>query len=255
MKIKVILIDDEYLARERIAKLLNSVPEIEIIDECSNGKEAIASIQRNNPTCIFLDIKMKDMNGFEVLNAVPRNQLPYVIFVSAFDKFAIKAFDYLAIDYLLKPFKDERFYKAIKILIAKVQNDKTNENFTKLNDLLQYVEKNKSSALQDFIPIKLSNKVYFLKNKNIQYIKASGYYAEIFTDKKKHVLRKSLTNLEEKLDDSFIRIHRSTIINLHFVKQVIYSNFGEVDVKMQDDVIFRVSKGYKKEFQTIIKMI
>jgi len=251
MKITSLIIDDEILARKRLKNLLKEVSEITILGECSNGKEAIKMITKLTPQLIFLDIQMKDMSGFDVLNALKMSTKPLVIFVTAYDKYAIKGFDYFAFDYLLKPFRDERFFLSLKKACDYLKNEKSNELETKLEGLLNYIKNPEtltgSTAIQK-LPIKLGNKVHFISTELIKYIEASGYYAEIYTDEKQYLLRESLSNLIEKLSKTeFIRIHRSTIINLEYMQELVHSNYNEIDVKMKDGKLFRVSKSYKKE--------
>ncbi len=251
MKITTLLIDDEILARKRIKNLLEEVSEVTILGECSTGKEAINMITELNPQLIFLDIKMKDMSGFDVLNALETTTKPLVIFVTAYDKYAIKGFDYFACDYLLKPFRDERFFQSLKKACDYLKNNKSNELETKLEGLLNYI-KNPETQIKETtiqkLPIKLGNKVHFIHTNQIKYIEASGYYAEIKTEEKQYLLRESLSNLIVRLSKiEFIRIHRSTIINLEYLQELVHSSYNELDVKMKDGKFFRISKSYKKE--------
>jgi two-component system LytT family response regulator len=252
MQISTLIIDDEPLARQRLENLVVDVPEIQLLDSCKTGKEAIAKIDELKPELIFLDIQMKDMTGFNVLEQIIVPKKPLVIFVTAYDEFALKAFDYFAFDYLLKPFKDERFFKSAKNAIDVFKHDGHIQFEEKIEGLLKSIQDGKDMfrpSHNNKLPIKTGNKIYFIENQEIKYITASRYYAEIHTDQKKHLLRESLTNLMENLNNgSFIRIHRSTIINLRFIGELINSNYGEIDVKMTDGQLFRISKGYKKEF-------
>jgi len=255
MKIKTLIIDDEPLARLRLVNLLEDVPEIEVLCECGTGKEAVNKINEIEPDLIFLDIQLKDMTGFDVLEEINSSSKPMVIFVTAYDNFALKAFDFFAFDYLLKPFKDERFYKSTFKAIDHFKTGSLNVFDDKLNSLLDYIKKPDSNTAKNSkitkskLPVKLGNKISFIDTQAIKYISASGYYAEIFTDDKKHLLRESLSKLIEELNaESFIRIHRSTIINLNYISELIHSNYGEIDVKMNDHKLFRISKSYKKDF-------
>lgn len=249
MPISVMIIDDEELAIKRIENLLIDAPDIDIIGTCKTGVDAINKIQAFKPELIFLDIQLKDITGFDILKQIPKENMPLTIFTTAFNEFALKAFDFFAYDYLLKPFKDERFYKSVNRAI-KVISKNNDENFgVEINKLLNYIKNPNKLEYQSTIPIKLGNKTTFIKPQNIQYITASGYYSEIYTLEKKHVLRESLSKLISDLEDfNFIRIHRSTIINTSFVQELISSNYGELDVKMIDSKILRVSKSYKKQF-------
>ncbi|PHS34734.1 MAG: DNA-binding response regulator [Sulfurovum sp.] len=253
MKINTVIVDDEKLARQRLVNLINDVPDLDLVGQCSTGKEAIATINEIEPAIVFLDIQMKDMTGFDVLQNISVKKKPLIIFVTAFNKYALKAFDYFAFDYLLKPYKDDRFFKSVENTIDYFNNNSYNPFEEKLNDLLKYVKVNNTSLHNhsDKLPVKLGNKVFFINTTDIKYIRASGYYAEIYTHEKKHLLRESLSNLIESLDPTkFIRVHRSTIINLNKIGELINSNYGEIDVKMSDKQLFRVSKSYKKVFLT-----
>ncbi|NGX83579.1 response regulator transcription factor [Aequorivita sp. KMM 9714] len=252
MKISCLIIDDEPLARKRLLSLVEEEDVLKLLGQCKTGKEAILKIEELQPDLIFLDIQMKDMNGFDVLKNLKTEKKPMVIFVTAFDAYAVKAFDAFALDYLLKPFKKERFQQAVAR--AKQQFFKETENSLedKFKKLFQYMDNEGSqkskNILKDKLPIKIGNTVSFIDYSDIQYILASGSYVEICTAQKKHVLRDSLQNLMSKMNSGqMIRIHRSTIINAHFLDKVIHSNFGEVDVLMKDASLFRVSKSYRKD--------
>jgi two-component system LytT family response regulator len=248
-KMKIIIVDDEQLARRRLENLINEISQFELIAQCSNGDEAIDKINELKPDLIYLDIKMKDMTGFNVLEKLEKDSVPLVTFVTAYDNFALKAFDNFAFDYLLKPFKDDRFLESASKAIDQF-NLKKSISEDNLNKLLNYLStKNIEDSKLQTIPIKLRNKISFLDINEVKYITASGYYAEIFSDSKKHLVRQSLSKLINEINNNyFIRIHRSTIINLKFMLEIISSNFGDMDVKMKDGKLFRISKSYKKDF-------
>jgi two-component system LytT family response regulator len=251
MKLNTLIIDDEALARQRLINLINDVSELNIVGECATGKEAIKSINNLEPDLIFLDIEMKDMNGFDVLQKISIAKKPVVVFVTAYNEYALKAFDFFAFDYLLKPYKDDRFFKSIENILSYINNKNYNPFEEKINDLLKYVQETKTPIINNSkkLPIKLGNKVTFINTEDIKYILASGYYAEIFTSEKTHLLRESLNNLMESIDSTkFIRVHRSTIININEIEGLINSNYGEIDVKMSDNKLFRISKSYKRDF-------
>lgn len=252
MKISTLIIDDEHLARQRINNLLKDIDIIDVIDFCKNGNQAIEVINKISPQLIFLDIQMKDMTGFEVLEKITVKKKPIVIFVTAYDKYALKAFDFFAFDYLLKPYKDERFSKSVLMAIEHIKQNNFYVFEDKINKLLNYIQKPTNIVNLSYaekLPIKLGNKISFIDTRNIKYILASGYYAEIYMYNKKHLLRESLTNLISELNpNNFIRIHRSTIINIDEIDEIISSNYSEIDVKMKDTEQFRISKSYKKIF-------
>ncbi|SKB71940.1 two component transcriptional regulator, LytTR family [Salegentibacter holothuriorum] len=246
---KALVVDDEELARRRVLNLLAEVQEIEILGECSNGKSAIAKINRLQPELVFLDINMKDMNGFEVLQELQVKPKPVVVFVTAYDNYATKAFDVDAFDFLLKPFRDERFFKTIK-KVLNISKNEAQDNFEKrLQTLFEVYSKDQESAnIPLKLPVRQGNKTILLRPEEIGYICASGYYAEIFSKGNKYVLRESLNNLNDFLKDyTFFRIHRSVIVNLNHIKEIVHSDFSEVDVRMKDDKLLRISKSHKKE--------
>lgn len=247
---RALIIDDESLARKRVQNLLDEVKEIEIIGECSTGKMAIKQINDLKPGLIFLDINMKDMNGFEVLQNIKTEPKPVVIFVTAHDNYASKAFDFEAFDFLLKPFKDDRFFRTINKVLQMSKSEADNNFEKRIRELFQiYSKEARSEALPVKIPVKQGNKTVLLDPVNIIYIIASGYYAEIYTAQKKFVLRESLNNLADMLDQNiFHRIHRSTIVNINHVKEIVHSEFSEVDVRMTDDKLLHISKSNKKQF-------
>ncbi len=249
MKISALIIDDEPLARNLINNLLRTEPLINVIGICKTGKEAILMIDKLKPNLIFLDIKLKDMTGFDILERISV-KAPMIIFVTAFDAYALKAFNFFAFDYLLKPFNEDRFYVSINKAIEAFHKKDTSQLQKKVNNLMSHVriaDKNPTKKL----PIPLRNRTIFIPLNEIIYITASNYYAEIYTESKKYLLRESLQNLLNILNpEHFIRIHRSTIINIDFMKELINSSYGAIHVKMKDSNQFRISKSYKKEFLT-----
>ncbi len=248
--LKALVIDDEELARKRLLYLLQQVPDVEVLGECSNGKNAIVAIDQKKPDLIFLDINMKDMNGFEVLQKITLSPKPIVIFVTAYDNYALKAFDVDAFDFLLKPFKDERFFRTIE-KVRKISTNEADENFENRIIELFNLYKNKSDKVAALhkLPVKQGNKTILLDPEDIMYVTASGSYVEVYVENKKYVLRESLNNLCDSLDCSkFIRIHRSSMVNLHHIKEIVHSEFSEIDARMTDNNLLRISKSYKKDF-------
>lgn len=250
---KTLIIDDEVLARRRVKSLLSDIKEIDLVGECSTGRDAIKKINEIRPQLIFLDINMKDMNGFEVLEGITISSKPVIIFITAYDNYASQAFDVEAFDFLLKPFKDERFYRTLKKVLQTPQKEADEIFKRRMTDLMVHYTRENKLAPAARIPIKLGNKTYLLPPSNISYIIASGYYAEIYTADKKLVIRESLNNLEDILDtNNFIRIHRSTIININQIKEIVHSGYSEIDARMNDDKLLRISKSNKKQFLKLI---
>lgn len=254
LKKTCLIIDDEPLARKRINTMVMKVPELLLLDECKTGMEAIEKITLHSPDLIFLDIQMKDMSGFDVLKKLNTAQMPLVIFITAFDSYAVKAFEYLAFDYLLKPFKKDRFLNSVSRALHHFEAKKVPHSNEKIDQLLSYLDtipnNKKDAAFQGKLPIKAGNSISFLDIEDIIYVTAAGSYIDIKTKEKTFVQRSSLGHfLGQITSQRLIRIHRSTIINLNFLDKIIQSNYGEIDVKMSDNSLFRISKSYKKEFQ------
>jgi two-component system LytT family response regulator len=248
-KIKAVVVDDELLAVKRIEQLLKDHPEFEIISSFTEADEAISKIDSLDPDVLFLDVDLGYMSGFDILKKI--KVTPLVIFVTAYDKHAITAFDHFAFDFLLKPYKDERFNKCINRVVQLHLNDSNVGYEKRLKELIEHISqpKKEDTYHSGKIMVKLGNKIQLIPTKEIMYIRASGYYSEIFTKNKKHVLRESLANLSKHLEPySFSRIHRSTIVNFDYIQELINSNYGELDVKMSTNILLRVSKSYKKAF-------
>jgi two-component system LytT family response regulator len=250
---KALIIDDEALARKRISNLLNSVEQINVIDECSDGKTAILKINELKPDLIFLDVNMMDLNGFEVLKNVKISPKPRVIFITAYENYAIDAFEYEAFDFILKPFRDERFYKTIHKLLKQSPKE-IDQNFeNKMQEFLKLNTNQNKIQKSLRIPVKLRNRTILLESEKIKYIFASGSYAEIYTEENKYLLRESLNNFILLLGrKNFVRIHRSSIVNINFIKEIVHSEYSELDVRMKDNKLIRVSKSNKKDLLLLL---
>ena len=258
MNISAFIVDSDNLARIRIQELTRQHRILDIIGSSSTGEEAVEKINMLNPDVVFLDVKINDTSGFDVIEKITLPKKPIFIFITEHHEYALKAFDYFAFDYLLKPFKDNRFFASLNKVVEYKKKEELLNFQNSLENILDIVkEKNvlpPSVINSKRINIKSGNKTIFLDINSIKYISASGYYVEVFTiDNKKYLLRESLSSIINRLNSNeFIRIHRSTIINSNFINEVITSNYGETDVKTNDNKIFRVSKGYKKEFQEMM---
>jgi len=218
MKIRALIVDDEPLARERIRILLRDEPEVEIAGECANGAEAVGQIGKQNPDLLFLDVQMPEMDGFEVLQNVPADKLPAVIFTTAFDQHAVRAFDTHALDYLLKPFKPARFKKAVQRARDHIASK---EAGTAARGLLEMLAERAATTQFTRLAIKTDEKVLFIAVNDIDSIESAGNYVVVHIGKEEHVLRDTLTNLETKLPlGKFLRVSRSAIVNLERVKEL-----------------------------------
>ena len=257
-KIKALIIDDEKLARNGIAIRLRSFPEVEIIGKCASGKEAIEQINTLHPDLIFLDIQMPEVDGFEVLSGIDKEYFPVVIFVTAFDNYALKAFECHALGYLLKPVSEEKFNEAVKTAIIEVQNRdivayaKSLEKFVK-----SYIEdkdqiKNKSEYLSR-IMIKNKEQILLVPVTEIIWIEAAGDYVYIHTVSHKYLCREKLIALEAKLNpDEFARVHRSSIVNITMIESLRPNDRGDYELCLKNKEKLKLSRNYWARFQELM---
>ena len=238
--IRTLIIDDEDLARRRIVNLLKDHQEFVIAGEAENAQEAIEILRKSKPQLVFLDISLPDLDGFSIIESLPDREKPLIIIVSGSGAHAVKAFDYHAFDYLLKPYKDQRFFEALQEVKQKL-------NAVGTEDALVSASSDITQERNVVIPIKSAGKISFIEPRDIWYIEASGYYIEINASGKKHLLRQSMGRIMDRLDNTkFIRIHRSIIINLHYMNEIVRSPSRDHLIKMKDGSLFKVSKSYKK---------
>jgi len=225
-------VDDEPLARSNLIVLLKLDPEIEIVSECGSGIEAVAEIRMQKPDLGFLDVQMPECDGFDVLELLGSDLPPGVVFVTAYDQYALRAFDAGALDYLLKPFDNARFDRALGRAKERIAHGK---------DLQRKMDR---------LAIKNVGQVSFLKISEIDWIEAADYYACLHVKARTHLLRRSLSELEQELDQAlFCRIHRSTIVNLDRVQGLELSEDGEYDVRLDNGTRLRLSRRYRKQLQ------
>ncbi len=233
--IRTIIIDDERLAREDLKRLAAKWDEIEIIAEAENAFEAKDSIDLHQPDLIFLDIQMPQKNGFELLEEL--DHAPVVIFVTAYDEYAIQAFDVSALDYIVKPIRTERFDKCIQKAIAQIQNHQKEKKQTKHQ-----------------IFIKDANKCFFIKLNEISYIKSIGNYAQLHFNGKSAMVKRSLNYLEETLPDYFFRCNRSEIINHHFIDQINPLFKGALQIQLTTNHVVDLSDRKSVLFKEQLKL-
>ena len=252
-KIRCIIVDDEKIAREGVSLLLANNNDFELIDTCANGKQAIESIVHYKPDLVFLDIQMPDFNGFEVLIALPSRLKPMIVFITAYDQYAIKAFEACAFDYLLKPFDDERFFDVLERIKKQISLVKSGNYSQNIKELIKQFSKTSEKTekhqqkITNRIMVKREGGVTFIDINDIISIEASDYYLKIITNIDEHIMRKSLNSMEEKLNrDQFIRIHRSTIVNINYIRSIERYTPDEHIVIMKNDNKYRLSKNGRK---------
>ena len=259
-KIRTLIVDDEPLARRNLRVLLEKDPQIEILDECRNGREAVKAINALSPDLIFLDIQMPELDGFDVLARVGPEQIHAIIFVTAFDQYALKAFEVHALDYLLKPFDDERFAFALRRAKSQIEAREINRVSKRLLALLEERESlADSSAEKNYLTrlmIKASGRVVLLKVGEIDFIEADGNYAKLHVGRKSHLLREKMHDLEGRLDPAkFVRIHRSIIVNLDRIKELHPHFNGDYIVVLEDGRQLRLSRTRRENLEARLKAV
>lgn len=251
-KIKVIIVDDEPFARARIRKLLESVEYVHIIGEGKNGREARQLIADYAPDLAFLDIQMPDLNGFEVLKE-EKVVLPFIIFVTAHNQYALQAFDVHAIDYLLKPFDDERFMQALEHAHKQIQLKDNTLLHQKMIQLLETHQHQQTEELTAF-EIKEKGKTKLVKVQDIYWLEAQGNYLKIHVASGKYLIRQTLQSLEEQLDQQvFLRVHRSIIVNANYVQHIQYEGNNQYLFVLKNEDRITSSRSYKPTVQSYLE--
>jgi two-component system LytT family response regulator len=248
--IRVLIVDDEALACRRLRRLLRGVSGLEIAGVCTNGPEAVSAINKLQPDLLLLDVQMPGMDGFGVLKALKTDKLPYVIFVTAFDQYAIQAFDVHALDYLLKPFDRERFEEALDRAKNQIRREKEGVD-EGLLALLQEIRP-QSQPLERVV-IKSNGRVFFLKTEQIDWIEAQGKYVLIHAGKGSHLVREGMNILETKLDPKkFVRIHKSSIVNLDRIHQLHPWFHGDYKVLLYNGTELTLSRRFRQNLNDLL---
>ena len=247
-RIRVLIADDEPLARERLRMLLEPEDWLETVEEVGDGLAAIAAIQKLRPDLVFLDVQMPGATGFEVIEAIGAEKMPFVVFVTAYDKYALKAFDVHAIDYLLKPFDKERFQSGLARARQQIERRSSGELERRLLELVQDLKP--ASARIDRFVIKAGGRVFFVRAEEIDWIEAAGNYVKLHVGNEAHLFRETMNALEARLNpDIFYRIHRSHIVNIERVRELQPWFNGEYVVFLKDGTRLTLSRGYREKLQ------
>jgi two-component system, LytTR family, response regulator len=263
MSLRILIVDDEPLARDTVRLLLDSQSDVEIVGEARNGTEAVQQISSLQPDLVFLDIQMPGLNGFEVIKEVGAENMPVVIFATAFDEYALKAFEAQALDYLLKPYDDDRFEAALDRGRARVEEQRIGKVSSELVSLMTSHSERKAVPVatgpeevrdrSKRILIKERDSVFFVKTENIDWVEAAKDYVVIHVGQKKHLLRESMTRMEKRLDPStFVRIHRSSIVNVERIKELKAYFHGDYIVYMNDGSELKLSRRYWSRVEHIL---
>jgi two-component system LytT family response regulator len=252
MKIRTLIVDDMLLARKRVRRYLSADPEIEIVGECADGHEAIAAIKSLAPDLLFLDVQMPELDGFGVLEAVGPANCPAVIFVTAYDQFALRAFEVHALDYLLKPFDRERVRKAIERAKSQLRQRESGALDERLHALLKDL-KTEPQYLKR-LAVKTTGRTIFLLTEEIDWIESAGNYLKLHAGRESHLVRERMSQLESKLDPStFVRIHRSTLVNIERIKEMQPLFNGDQLVTLRDGKQLTMSRTYRDRLLLLLE--
>jgi two-component system LytT family response regulator len=251
MTIRAAIVDDEPLARRRIRNLLAEAPDVDVVAECANGKDAIESLEESPPDLLFLDIQMPEVDGFDVLQAIGVGRVPAVIFVTAYDQFALRAFEAHALDYLLKPFDDERFGAALQRARERIRQQQGGDLDRRLQALLENVRGDRGYLRRLVVPS--GHRSIFVRTDQIDWIEAERNYIRVHVAGRAYLLRENLTHIASALDPAaFCRIHRSTIVNIDRIEAVESLFHGEYLVVLQDGTKLTAGRSYRRGLHALM---
>ncbi len=250
--IRTAIADDEPLARERIASMLQAHDNYEIVAQCKDGAEAVAAIRKDRLDLVFLDVRMPELDGFQVLEALGGGPTPAIIFVTAFEDYALRAFEVSALDYLLKPFDRARFEKTLARFEEQFQRGRLGIS-EELRKFLTGLGTGTEAYASRF-PIKSSGDIYFVRAEEIDWIDAAGNYTALHVGGRKHLIRETMKSIEAKLDPrKFVRVHRSAIINIDRLRKLQPYFHGEYVVTLQDGTTLTSSRGYSDRLRALLE--
>jgi two-component system LytT family response regulator len=251
MTIRAVIVDDEPLARRRIRGLLAEAEGVEVVAECANGREAIQALEASPPDLLFLDIQMPEVDGFDVLRAIGVGHVPVVIFVTAYDQFALRAFEAHALDYLLKPFDDERFEAALQRARERISQRQGGDLDRRLRALLE--ERRGEPGYLRRLAVPTGNRSVFVRTEEIDWIEAERNYIRLHVGGRTHLLRENLGRMESALDPAtFCRIHRSTIVNVDRIQAVESLLGGEYLVVLHDGTRLTSGRSYRRNLHALM---
>jgi two-component system, LytTR family, response regulator len=249
---RVIIADDEVLSRQKLRLMLGSEPGIQIMAECRDGAETVRALTLHHPDLLMLDIQMPDLDGFEILSGIPVEKMPMVIFTTAYDRHAVRAFEAHALDYLLKPFDQERLHQAVNRARAELLKAHDREATERVLKYLSESATQGARASRRFV-VKAGGRVVFLSFDEIDWVEAAANYVKVNVGKQSYLLREGIGRVAERLDPAqFIRIHRSVIVNLEKIKELQPVNSGEYIVILKDGKELSCSRGYRAGLQQFI---
>jgi two-component system LytT family response regulator len=258
--LRIVIIDDEALARRALRRVIERHSDVEIVGECSDGSEAVRVLQETHPDLIFLDIEMPRLSGFEVVERIKPNEIPHIVFVTAHEQYALDAFKVHAVDFLVKPIREEKISDVLQRVTHLTEQSRIREIDSRLDSILQILGTQNSTLphrqTMERIPIKNRGRIYFVEISSIDWIQADGNYITLHTGSIKHLVRMKMVSMEEKLDPKmFIRIHRSVIVNIHSIKELRPYFNGAYTILLHDETKIYSSRGHRKQVEQIVNRL
>jgi two-component system LytT family response regulator len=248
VKVRTLIVDDEPLARQRLRRLLEADPDVTVVGECGDGEQAVAEVRALRPDLLFLDVQMPLLDGFGVLHALAGDTPPAVIFVTAHDRYALKAFEVHALDYLLKPFDRERFRETLSRAQQQLERSNGGDLERRLTAIVQDLKPAKAKT--DRFVVKSGGRIFFVRTGEIDWIEAAGNYVKLHVGTDSHLIRETMNSVETKLSpDMFVRIHRCHIVNIEQVRELQPWFNGEYVVFLKNGTRLTLSRGYRERLQ------
>lgn len=253
MSIRVLIVDDEPLARTGVQQLLDLLDDVTVVGEAADGPEAVRQIETHDPDLVFLDVQMPEMSGLEVVREVGVEDMPLTIFVTAYDQYALEAFEAHALDYLLKPIEEERFEEAMgraRRQLRRVEADTLSEQLRGV--LREYADQEESGGLDRFT-VRSRDRIYFVDAEDVQWIESEGDYVALHDGEDVHLVRKTMKELEKQLDsDRFLRVHRSFIVNADYIEELRPLDHGTYQLRMASGTPVKTSRGYSDNVEALL---
>ena len=264
--LSAIIVDEESLARRGLALRLQQIPGVDVVSECANGREALEAIAAHSPDLVFLDIQMPGMDGFDVVRKLQAGQMPMIIFVTAFDQYAVEAFKVHAVDYVLKPIDDDRLHEAIDRAVAHHSQEESERTKQRLMELMMGLTGASASSIEemaqaqrglpqwpDKLVIKDGADIHLVKIDDIHWIDAAGDYMCVHADGETHIMRITMKQLEAMLNPArFLRVHRSTLVNTDYISGAQTLGNGEYMLSLEGGAQLKVSRGYRARVRELL---
>ncbi len=243
--LRALIVDDEELARERVREMLRGESDVEIVAECDGGEQAVAAIREKRPDLVFLDVQMPELDGFGVLDRLDESELPRVIFVTAYDQHALRAFDAHALDYLLKPFREERFRDAVQRARESIGQGREDVKQS-LRELLSEL---RGEEAVEHLVVRSPGKIRFVPVADVDWVESAGNYVMVHVGSESHLMRETMSELDARLDSRrFVRTHRTAIVAIARIREVKISTAGDGRVFLENDQVVPLSRRFRKRF-------